>query len=138
MVFFFHHNQLFIIKDKMKHILNNLSEEEKNAIREQHAGGMKVITENFSKLVNTKLGDSKPLVSEKTDKTKNSVTEETITEGVKVIVRYSTEFGSDSSIIDVTEIPKFSKRFNILSVKPVEDSYDEEEDNNDRYDSGPK
>lgn len=122
----------------MKHILNNLSEEEKNAIREQHAGGMKVITENFSKLVNTKLGDSKPLVSEKTDKTKNSVTEETITEGVKVIVRYSTEFGSDSSIIDVTEIPKFSKRFNILSVKPVEDSYDEEEDNNDRYDSGPK
>ena len=122
----------------MKHILNNLSEEEKNAIREQHAGGMKVITENFSKLVNTKLGDSKPLVSEKTDKTKNSVTEETITEGVKVIVRYSTEFGSDSSLIDVTEIPKFSKRFNILSVKPVEDSYDEEEDNNDRYDSGPK
>lgn len=122
----------------MKHLLNNLTEEEKNAIREQHTGGMKVMNENFSKLVNTKLGDSKPLVSEKTDKTKNSVTEETITEGVKVIVRYSTEFGSDSSIIDVTEIPKFSKRFNILSVKPVEDSYDEEEDDNDRYDSGPK
>jgi len=122
----------------MKHLLNHLTEEEKNAIREQHTGGMKVINENFSKLVNTKLGDSKPLVSEKTDKTKNSVTEETITEGVKVIVRYSTEFGSDSSIIDVTEIPKFSKRFNILSVKPVEDSYHEEEDDNDRYDSGPK
>jgi len=48
----------------MKHILNNLSEEEKNAIREQHAGGMKVMTENFSKLINSKLGDSKPLVSE--------------------------------------------------------------------------
>ena len=32
----------------MKHILNNLSEEEKNAIREQHTGGMKVMTENFS------------------------------------------------------------------------------------------
>jgi hypothetical protein len=64
MVFFFHHNQLFIIKDKMKHILNNLSEEEKNAIREQHAGGMKVITENFSKLLNSKLGDVKPLVNE--------------------------------------------------------------------------
>lgn len=66
MVIFFHHNQLFIIKDKMKHILNNLSEEEKNAIREQHAGGMKVMTENFSKLVNSKLGDSKPLVEEET------------------------------------------------------------------------
>jgi hypothetical protein len=50
----------------MKHILNNLSEEEKNAIREQHAGGMKVMTENFSKLIKAKLGDSKPLVSEQT------------------------------------------------------------------------
>ena len=48
----------------MKHILNNLSEEEKNAIREQHTGGMKVMTENFNKLINTKLGDAKPLVSE--------------------------------------------------------------------------
>lgn len=46
----------------MKHILNNLSDEEKNSIREQHTGGMKVITEKFSKLVNSKLGDSKPLV----------------------------------------------------------------------------
>ena len=48
----------------MKHILNNLSEEEKNAIREQHTGGMKVMTENFNKLINSKLGDSKPLVNE--------------------------------------------------------------------------
>ena len=32
----------------MKHILNNISEEEKNAIREQHTGGMKVMTEKFS------------------------------------------------------------------------------------------
>lgn len=72
-------------------------------------------------------------------KKQGNVTEETITEGVKVKVRYSTEFGSSSSIIDVTEIPKFSKRFNILSVTPVEDSYDdEEEDDIDRYDSGPR
>jgi hypothetical protein len=48
----------------MKHILNNLSEEEKNSIREQHTGGMKVMTESFSKLLNSTLGDSKPLVSE--------------------------------------------------------------------------
>jgi hypothetical protein len=48
----------------MKHILNNLSEQEKNAIREQHTGGMKVMTENFNKLLGSKLGDSKPLVSE--------------------------------------------------------------------------
>lgn len=48
----------------MKHILNDLTEQEKNAIREQHTGGMKVMTENFSKLINSKLGDSKPLVAE--------------------------------------------------------------------------
>ena len=52
----------------MKNILNNLSEEEKNSIREQHTGGMKVMTENFSRLLNSKLGDSKPLVNEETDK----------------------------------------------------------------------
>ena len=54
----------------MKHILNNLSEEEKKSIREQHAGGMKVMTENFSKLLNSKLGDAKPLVKEEENKKK--------------------------------------------------------------------
>ena len=48
----------------MKHILNDLSNEEKNSIREQHSGGMRVVTENFSRLLNSKLGDSKPLVAE--------------------------------------------------------------------------
>ena len=54
----------------MKHLLNDLSEEVKNSIREQHTGGMKVMTENFSKLVNSKLGDSKPLVNEQEKKVK--------------------------------------------------------------------
>jgi hypothetical protein len=40
----------------MKHILNDLSNEEKNSIREQHTGGMKVMT--------AKLGNAKPLVNE--------------------------------------------------------------------------
>ena len=48
----------------MKHLLNNLSSEEKNSIREQHAGGMKVMTENFSRLLNAKSGEVKPLVNE--------------------------------------------------------------------------
>jgi len=48
----------------MKHILNNLTEEEKKSIREQHTGGIKIVNENFSKLINATLGDSKPLVSE--------------------------------------------------------------------------
>lgn len=48
----------------MKHLLNDLSEEVKNSIREQHTGGMKVMTENFSKLTNTKSGDVKTLVEQ--------------------------------------------------------------------------
>ena len=46
----------------MKHLLNNMSEEEKNIIREQH--GMRVVTENFHKLLGSKLGDVKPLLNE--------------------------------------------------------------------------
>jgi len=48
----------------MKHILNNLSDEEKNSIREQHTGGMNVVTENFNRLLGSKLGDSKPLTEQ--------------------------------------------------------------------------
>jgi hypothetical protein len=48
----------------MKHILNNLTDKEKQAILEQHKGGMKVMTESFSKLIKATLGDAKPLVSE--------------------------------------------------------------------------
>lgn len=48
----------------MKHLLNNLSEEEKNSIREQHTGGMKVVNERFNEMVNKVLGDAKPYLSE--------------------------------------------------------------------------
>ena len=55
----------------MKHLLNNLTEKEKSSIREQHTGGMNVVTENFSRLINTKSGDVKPLVNEDKDGTIN-------------------------------------------------------------------
>jgi hypothetical protein len=48
----------------MKHLLNNISEEEKNRIREQHEGGMNLSIDNFKKLVETKLGDAKPYLNE--------------------------------------------------------------------------
>jgi hypothetical protein len=58
-------NHIFIInKNIMKHLLNDLTEEEKNSIRGQHTGGMNVVTENFSKLINTKSGDAKPFLNE--------------------------------------------------------------------------
>ena len=49
----------------MKHLLNDLSEEVKNSIREQHTDKLNVVTKNFSKLVNTKSGDVKTLVEQK-------------------------------------------------------------------------
>jgi hypothetical protein len=55
----------------MKHLLNNLTEEEKNSIRGQHTGGMNVVTENFSKLINTKSGDAKLFLNEQQVNEKN-------------------------------------------------------------------
>lgn len=51
----------------MKHLLNNLTEEEKNSIRQQHTGGMKVSNEKFSQLVESKLGVVKPILNEQTE-----------------------------------------------------------------------
>jgi hypothetical protein len=48
----------------MKHILNNISRQEKNSILEQYSGGKRLQIENFSKLVNSKLGDVKTLITE--------------------------------------------------------------------------
>ena len=52
----------------MKHLLNNLSEQEKNSIREQHTEKLNVVTENFSRLINSKLGNVKPLVEQAGEK----------------------------------------------------------------------
>lgn len=48
----------------MKHLLNDLSNEEKNRIREQYEGGMSVDNSRFKKLMESKLGNVKPLISE--------------------------------------------------------------------------
>jgi len=51
----------------MKHLLNNLSEEEKNSIREQHTDRIKIDTSRFKSLMESKLGDVKPLVEQESD-----------------------------------------------------------------------
>ena len=48
----------------MKHLFNNISEEEKNRIREQHTGGMKIATDKFKKLVEAKQGNVKLYLNE--------------------------------------------------------------------------
>lgn len=57
----------------MKHLLNYLSQEEKNRILEQHNGGKKLVIENFNKLVNNKLGTVRPLINEMEDKQEKAV-----------------------------------------------------------------
>ena len=51
----------------MKHLLNNMSSEEKNNIREQHTGGIKIGTSRFKSLLESTLGDVKPLVNEQAE-----------------------------------------------------------------------
>jgi len=55
----------------MKHLLNNMTEEEKNSIREQHTGGKKIELGKFKQLVETKLGDPKPYLDEQIFKSKD-------------------------------------------------------------------
>ena len=54
----------------MKHLLNDMSQEEMNSIREQHAGGKKITVENFSNMVNKKLGEVPTLISEQSSNAK--------------------------------------------------------------------
>ena len=51
----------------MKHLLNNLSSEEKSRILEQHSGGKSIDTSKFKRLLESKLGDAKPLVMEESE-----------------------------------------------------------------------
>jgi len=48
----------------MKHLLNNLTSDQKTKILEQYSGGINLSINNFNKLVNNKLGDVKPLLKE--------------------------------------------------------------------------
>jgi len=114
----------------MKHLLNDMSFEERQNIREQHTGGMKVMSDSFRRLVNGKLGDSKPLVSEQvtTDTTTVPVTTDTTTvvggggfvdrEKVDVINGVQIPknlLGSDGK--PETYINKLSKAYNKLNFK---------------------
>lgn len=51
----------------MKHLFNNISQSEKLNILEQYSAGIKINTSKFKKLVETKLGDAKPLISEQSN-----------------------------------------------------------------------
>jgi len=45
--------------------MNNMSDEDKDKIRKQHDGGMKVDNKNFNKMVDKKLGHVDPYKKDK-------------------------------------------------------------------------
>ena len=57
----------------MKHLLNNLSSEEKSRILEQHSGGKSIDTSKFKRLLESKSGDVKPLLNEEERDTQQDV-----------------------------------------------------------------
>jgi len=51
----------------MKHILNDLSSDEKNRILEQYNGEKTIDVKNFKRLLESQLGNVKPLINEDID-----------------------------------------------------------------------
>ena len=71
----------------MKHLLNNMTEEEKNSIREQYSDKLKVVTESFRKLVGSKLGDVKP-INEQNNEFLDGQVKNFETQGYKVVPKF--------------------------------------------------
>jgi ligand-binding sensor domain-containing protein len=51
----------------MKHLLNELSDSEKNRILEQYDNSLIIETNKFNKFINSKLGNVKPLLEQEED-----------------------------------------------------------------------
>lgn len=67
----------------MKHILNDISQEDKNRILEQHEGGKSFDTLKFKKLLESQLGNVKPLVMEQSTGETQTLVNNVATEGIK-------------------------------------------------------
>ena len=93
----------------MKHLLNNLSEEEKNSIREQHEGGMKINTDRFKKLMESKSGNVKPLISEQMEESSNE-------ELINQIIKMDAEFNNDPVYVEYEKKYAINKLKNMLSA----------------------
>ena len=71
----------------MKHLLNNLSSEEKNNILEKYNKSVEVSVKKFKTLVETSLGEVKPLINED-NTTGDTVYNDYISKGYKDITTY--------------------------------------------------
>ena len=115
----------------MKHLLNNLSEEEKNSIREQHEGGMKLDTSRFRTLLESKSGNVKPLVEQDGPSTEDmplDPIEDELEEMVGVDYM-SDELGESSSLSSNRGLEKLIEKHSLDQILALfdndEDSIDE-------------
>ena len=115
----------------MKHLLNNLSEDEKNSIREQHEGGMKLDTSRFRTLLESKSGNVKPLVEQDGPSTEDmplDPIEDELEEMVGVDYM-SDELGESSSLSSNRGLEKLIEKHSLDQILALfdndEDSIDE-------------
>lgn len=111
----------------MKHLLNNLGEEEKNSIREQHSGGMKVNTEKFGKLVEAKQGDVKVVNESPLDylmqgRSMPNENEKQLVKGLKSEIEEVFDFGGNPML--GMRSPESKLRRVISRVREICDKYD--------------
>ena len=71
----------------MKHLLNNLSSEERNRILEQYNNSLIVETKKFNKLLRSNLGNVKPLMEDDTNINSTSA-KDNFNKSVQKLVRY--------------------------------------------------
>ena len=84
----------------MKHILNNISQEEKQTILEQHSGGKFIDTSGFKRLLESKLGNVKPLVMEgPTGTTQTAATNTTPGDPSQSTVDLSTDYATLKTVL---------------------------------------
>ncbi len=135
----------------MKHILNDLSSDEKNRILEQYNGEKTIDDKNFKRLLESQLGNVKPLINEDIDfdvnnpefgseEKKENYRDKDIVNGIEISVAFDPyygdytiyfpqiEFGVDEDVPDqvlrISENPDEAKSFFEMAKKLANEGMD--------------
>jgi hypothetical protein len=108
----------------MKHLLNGMPDWEKNSIREQYEGGMSIDTSKFKKLMESKLGNVKPLITEEPIKANAGEIQKflQVNQDNKLVADY--KFGDLSAIASAKYLFKGTGKDNYNTVTNVKTLWD--------------
>jgi hypothetical protein len=105
----------------MKHILNDLSSDEKNRILEQYNGEKTIDVKNFKRLLESQLGNVKPLINEEVPTQSKKITEGPINLLMNTSETYNTKIGVKELPSCFTELlPPGSMNFNQVGISQDE------------------